>query len=140
MLTFALFGAGRIGRMHARNLAANPNVKLASIYDIDEAASSQAGREVGAAAAGSVEEILGDASIDAVFIASATATHCDLIEQSVRAGKAVLCEKPIHLDIRRVDACRGVVADSGVAVQIGFNRRYDPSHRASQRSIATRVW
>ena len=94
-----------------------------------------AAAECAAAAVDSAQAILGDSSIDAVFIASATDTHCDLIEQSVRAGKAVLCEKPIHLDLNRVNACREAVAGSGVPIQIGFNRRFDPSHLALQRAV-----
>ncbi len=134
MLTIGQFGAGRIGRMHARNLVANPRVKLAGIYDVDAAASAEAAQECGTRSADSVDSILGDTSVDAVLIASSTDTHCDLIERSVRAGKAVLCEKPIHLDIRRVDACRKVVEESGVPVQIGFNRRFDPSHAALHKA------
>lgn len=134
MLTFGQFGAGRIGRMHARNLAANPRVQLAGIYDVDSTASARAAKECGTRCADSVDAILGDAAIDAVLIASSTDTHCELIERSARAGKAVLCEKPIHLDIGRVDACKRVVDRSGVPVQIGFNRRFDPSHAALQRA------
>ncbi len=135
MLQFGLFGAGRIGRMHARNLAANPRARLVSIYDIAGAAASEAAAECGAAAVDSAESILGDSSIDAIFIASATDTHCDLIEQSVRAGKAVLCEKPIHLDLNRVSASREAIAGSSVPIQIGFNRRFDPGHLALQRAV-----
>ena len=116
MLTFGQFGAGRIGRMHARNLAASPRAELSAIYDLDAAASKAAAEETGAAPAPTIDAVLGDTSIDAVLIASSTDTHCDLIERAVRAGKAVICEKPIHLDIRRVDACREVVAESGVPV------------------------
>ncbi len=135
MLNFGLFGAGRIGRMHARNLAANPRVRLVSIYDVAAAAASAAAAESGASAVDSAQAILGDSSIDAVLIASATDTHCDLIEQSVRAGKAVLCEKPIHLDLNRVNACREAIAGSGVPIQIGFNRRFDAGHLALQRAV-----
>lgn len=135
MLTIALFGAGRIGRMHATNLAANSRVQLGPIYDVDSAASKSVAAESGTTAASSVEAVLMDSAVDAVLIASSTDTHCVLIEESVRAGKAVLCEKPIHLDIRRVDACREVVAASGVPVQIGFNRRFDPSHASLRRAV-----
>ena len=134
MLTIGQFGAGRIGRMHARNLAFNPRVVIAGIYDVDSVASAEAAQECGTRSATSVDAILGDSSIDAVLIASSTDTHCDLIERAVQAGKAVLCEKPIHLDIRRVDACGEVVKESGVPVQIGFNRRFDPSHAALRRA------
>ncbi len=135
MLKFGLFGAGRIGRMHARNLAGDPRAELVSIYDVVGQVASEVAAETAARAVDSAEAILDDSSIDAVFIASATDTHCDLIEQSVRAGKAVLCEKPIHLDINRVNACRDAIAGSAVAVQIGFNRRFDPGHLALQQAV-----
>ncbi len=128
MLTVGQFGAGRIGRMHARNLAAHPRVRLAGIFDVDRASSAAAADESGTSAVSSIDALLADSSIDAVLIASSTDTHCELIERSAQAGKAVLCEKPIHLDIERVETCRQVVERTGVPVQIGFNRRFDPSH------------
>lgn len=135
MLRFGLFGAGRIGRMHARNLAANARTRLVSIYDVASAAAQEAAAECGAAAVDSAEAIFEDPSIDAVFIASATDTHCDLIERAAQASKAALCEKPIHLDLDRVNACRDAVAASGIPIQIGFNRRFDPGHLALQRAL-----
>lgn len=135
MLRIALFGAGRIGRMHAKNLAAHPRVELAGIYDIDSRASAEVARETGTHASRSIGALLGDRSIDAVLIASSTDTHCTLIEHAVRARKAVLCEKPIHLDISRVDTCAKVVEASRMPVQIGFNRRFDPSHSALRDAI-----
>ncbi len=134
MLRLGLFGAGRIGGMHARNLAAHPEVELAGIFDIDAAASAEAARQTGSKAVDSVDDLLGDAAVEGVLIASATDTHCDLIERSAKAGKAVLCEKPIHLDIKRVEACAKVVANTGAFVQIGFNRRFDPSHSAVRQA------
>ena len=66
-------------------------------------------------------------SIDAVVVASPTPTHVDLLTRAVRAGKAVLCEKPIDLDIARVDACRAEIGALADRVMLGFNRRFDPS-------------
>ncbi len=137
MIRIGLFGAGRIGRMHAHNLAAHGRVELAGIYDIDGAAAAVAAAETGAAAAASVDDVLSDPSVDAVLIATSTDTHCELIERSAQAGKAVFCEKPIHLDIARVDSCGEVVAASGTPVQIGFNRRFDPSHEALRQAART---
>lgn len=123
-------GAGRIGRTHARNLAAHPRANLVGIFDIDPAARQQAASETGCRAVPAAADLLEDPQVDAVFVASATDTHCDLIEAAARAGKAVFCEKPIHLDLARVDECARVVRDAGIPVQIGFNRRFDPSHAA----------
>lgn len=133
MLRFSLLGAGRIGRMHARNLAADPRVELVSVYDVDRSATRGAAEETNASEAPSVEAAI--AGVDAVLIASPTKTHVDLITQAVEAGLAVLCEKPIDLDIDRVEACRERIAELGSRVQVGFNRRFDLSHGGLQRAV-----
>ena len=137
MVRFAQLGAGRIGRMHALNLAAHARAELVGIYDVDSAASAEAASATGSRSFDSVDALLADTSIEAVLIATSTDTHCDLIERSARAGKAVLCEKPIHLDIHRVDQCRAVVEETAAPVQIGFNRRFDPGHSALGRAAAS---
>ena len=137
MVRFAQLGAGRIGRMHALNLAAHARAELVGIYDVDSAASAEAASVTGSRAFDSVDALLGDTSVEAVLIATSTDTHCDLIERSARAGKAVLCEKPIHLDIQRVDQCGAVVKETAARVQIGFNRRFDPSHAALGRAAGS---
>jgi myo-inositol 2-dehydrogenase/D-chiro-inositol 1-dehydrogenase len=135
MLRFGLLGAGRIGSMHARNLAKNPRVELAYVYDIDEPAARKAAEGAGARLAPDIATILSDTAVDAVLIASPTNTHVDLIAQAAQAGKAVLCEKPIDLDITRANRCRDQIADCEVAIQIGFNRRFDPSHGALREAV-----
>lgn len=134
-LRVALFGAGRIGLMHAGNLAIAPRTELAGVYDVDTAAAARAADLTETKAFDSVDAALADESVQAVLIATSTETHCDLIERAAQAGKAILCEKPIHLDIERVDACRAIVAESGASVQIGFNRRFDPSHAALRQAV-----
>ena len=135
MLRFGLFGAGRIGSMHARNLAANPRVELSYVYDVDELAARKAAEGASARLAPDITTILTDAAVDAVLIASPTNTHVDLIRQSAKAGKAVLCEKPIALDIALVNECRDQIANCEAPVQIGFNRRFDPSHSALNEAV-----
>jgi myo-inositol 2-dehydrogenase/D-chiro-inositol 1-dehydrogenase len=136
MINFALFGAGRIGVLHAANIAANHSrARLACVYDTNAAAAEHTAAKYGARVASSVEAALGDAAIGAVLIASSTDTHVDLITASARAGKPVLCEKPIDLDIERVERCRRDIAGTGVPVQIAFNRRYDHNHRAVREAV-----
>ncbi len=130
MLNFGLVGCGRIGRVHAATIAAHPRARLAACFDIVEAAAAEVGAATGARVAGSVDAILADPGIGAVLIASATDTHVDLITRAAQAGKAVLCEKPVDLDIARVDRCWAVIGASSPLVMIGFNRRFDPSFRA----------
>jgi myo-inositol 2-dehydrogenase/D-chiro-inositol 1-dehydrogenase len=135
VIRFALFGAGRIGAMHAANLAASPDARLVCVHDpVADAAAEVAGRHA-VQAAGDVEAAL-NAGVDAVLIASSTNTHVELITAAARAGKAVFCEKPIDLSLQRVAQCWDAVRGCGVPIQIGFNRRYDASHRRVRDLVA----
>lgn len=134
-MRFALFGAGRIGRMHAANLVRHPDAELAYVFDVVEEAAETCAKAHGAKRSVSVEAALQDSSVDAVLIASSTDTHVDLIEASVNAGKPVLCEKPVDLDIDRVDACWDRIRAKNPRVMIGFNRRFDPSLKAVRDGV-----
>ena len=129
-LGFAVLGCGRIGRMHAQVLGRHPKARLVSVYDVvAEAAAATAG-ELGVGQAADIAAVLGDPAVDAVLIASPTDTHVALIVQAVRAGKAVLCEKPIDLDTGRAAACWAEIEPFDPVIMIGFNRRFDPSFQA----------
>ncbi|TLU74456.1 inositol 2-dehydrogenase [Lichenicoccus roseus] len=135
MVRFAVLGCGRIGRMHAANLARHPDASLVSVFDIAQAAAAEVAGQLGVRQAASVEEILGDAGVDAVLIATSTDTHVELIIAAARAGKAVLCEKPIDLDMARVIRCWNEIGSLDPTVMIGFNRRFDPSFAALRRRV-----
>ncbi|MDR3518103.1 MAG: inositol 2-dehydrogenase [Azospirillaceae bacterium] len=134
MLRFGLLGAGRIGAIHGANIAAHGAAQLVGIADIHQPAAEALAAKLGTKVA-SVAAILADPAIDAVVIASSTDTHAPLIEAAARAGKAIFCEKPIDLDSGRVAACLKVVADCGVPLGLGFNRRFDPSFRALRDAV-----
>ena len=135
MIRFALFGAGRIGAMHAGHLVACPEARLICVYDPAASAAAALAERHGAVVAASVDVALA-AGIDAVLIASSTNTHVDLIVAAARAGKAIFCEKPIDLSLQRVEECWERVRGCGVPIQIGFNRRYDGSHRRVRELVA----
>ena len=136
MIRFALFGCGRIGRVHADSIDVHPRAELAWVYDPIESAALEIAEQYGAAAAPTADTAIDDPSVDAVVIASATPTHVDLLTRAVRAGKAVLCEKPIDLDLARVDRCWVEIAALNPTVMVGFNRRFDPSFREVHDRIA----
>jgi len=139
-INFALFGVGRIGTLHAANIAAShPRARLTYVYDLNTTAAAAIARQYGAKVAPSVDAVLEDRAVDAVLIASPTNTHVELITACARAGKAILCEKPIDLDIELVERCKKEIAGSGAPIQIGFNRRYDRSHRAVRESNIGRL-
>jgi myo-inositol 2-dehydrogenase/D-chiro-inositol 1-dehydrogenase len=125
MINFCQFGAGRIGAIHAGNIAGHPDAQLRIVVDPDRAAVERLAARYGATV-GTREEALADPAVDAVVIASSTDTHADLIEAAARAGKAVFCEKPLDLDRRRAEACVDVVRECSVPLMVGFNRRFDP--------------
>jgi myo-inositol 2-dehydrogenase/D-chiro-inositol 1-dehydrogenase len=131
MLRIAVIGCGRIGRMHAANIAAHPRAALASVYDTDVKAAAAVAAQHGVKAAETLDALFADKHADAVLVASVTGTHAEYIERAVAAKKPVLCEKPIDLSLVRVNACAAKVLNAGVPIQIGFNRRFDPGHRAA---------
>jgi myo-inositol 2-dehydrogenase/D-chiro-inositol 1-dehydrogenase len=132
--TIALFGAGRIGRIHAANIHAHARARLK--YVIDVSADAAAGI-VASTGASHVEpaRALADREVDALLIASPTDTHAPLIESGAAAGKAMLCEKPVDLDAARARQCVAAADRAGVLLAIGFNRRYDPSFRRVKDGI-----
>ncbi len=123
---FCQFGAGRIGKIHAGNIAASSRARLRYVVDVHAGPAAELAHRHGARVA-DMEEALGDPAVDAVLIASPTDTHADLIEAAAKAGKAIFCEKPIDLDLARVDEAARCVAQAGVLALIAFNRRFDPT-------------
>ena len=93
MINFSLMGAGRIGKMHAKFIAAHPNAKLKYIYDVNSQFAEEVAKSTGCSIASSPEEAINSDDIDAVLIASATPTHTLFITMAAKAGKAIFCEK-----------------------------------------------
>ena len=129
MINFALLGAGRIGKMHAQNIISNPKCNLVSVYDVNKDNANIVAKLCNAKVENSPEEAINNQEVQAVFIASTTTTHIKYIILSAKAGKPILCEKPIDLDINKVNDCFNEIKNLGVPIQIGFNRRFDESHR-----------
>ena len=122
-----IIGAGRIGKVHARALCTTvPEAKVIAISDVIEAAAKSLAAEFAIPKASTnYKDILQDKEVDAVFICSSTDTHANIIEESAKAGKHIFCEKPIALDLAKIDQALKAVKDAGVTLMVGFNRRYD---------------
>ncbi|WP_375451761.1 inositol 2-dehydrogenase [uncultured Devosia sp.] len=131
---FGLLGAGRIGKVHAKAVSANPNARLVAVADAMEQAAKDIAAQYGCEVR-SIAQILAATDIDAVVICTPTDTHADLIEQFAKAGKAIFCEKPIDLDVERVKACLKIVDATGGTLMVGFNRRFDPHFLAVKAVI-----
>ncbi|HKA04480.1 MAG TPA: Gfo/Idh/MocA family oxidoreductase, partial [Acidimicrobiales bacterium] len=125
-----IVGVGRIGAMHADLLASQvPGASLAAVADARPAAAAEvAGRHDVPALA--VDALIESPDVDAVAICSSTDTHVEVMVAAAKAGKAVFCEKPVSLYLDEVDRGLAAVEAAGVPLMIGFNRRFDPAHRA----------
>jgi myo-inositol 2-dehydrogenase/D-chiro-inositol 1-dehydrogenase len=136
-IRIGVIGAGRIGRLHAQNLAYRvPGAKLVAVADVLVEAAQSVASELGLVAYQDYRRILEDKSMDAVFICSSTDTHAQIIEEAAEAGKQIFCEKPIALDLSKIDRALAAVERAGVKLQIGFNRRFDPNFRRVHDAVA----
>ena len=132
MIKFALLGVGRIGKIHAANIALNPKSSIECIYDIDSNNAKKVADSFGGSVASSSQEAISNPNVDVVYICSATPTHTEYILSAAKAEKGIFCEKPIDLDINKVEQCKKDLENFNVPIHIGFNRRFDPSHLSTK--------
>ena len=132
-LRIGVLGTGRIGRMHADYIARHtPRAVLSAVSDVNVEAAAAGAAEYGVPSL-SAEEVI--AASDAVAICTSTDTHVDYIVAAAEAGKAIFCEKPVSLDLAEVDRAAEVLDRTGVPFMVGFNRRFDPGHRAVRDAV-----
>ncbi len=138
-INFGIIGAGRIGKIHAENLASRiPGATVLAIADPNiEAARELATRLHVPSAVAEADALFDDPAINAVAICSSTDTHARFIIEAAQAGKHIFCEKPIAYDLAQIDAALAAVAKAGVSLQIGFNRRFDPNFRALRQAVVS---
>jgi myo-inositol 2-dehydrogenase/D-chiro-inositol 1-dehydrogenase len=128
-----IVGVGRIGKLHADNLLRIQGVRLKAVADPFLDPEEWTSREIEASR--DPDSLIEDDQIDAVLICSPTPTHAALIEAAARAGKHIFCEKPLDLDPERIQKTLSVVAKTGVRLQVGFNRRFDPTFARLRRAV-----
>ncbi|HEY7763819.1 MAG TPA: inositol 2-dehydrogenase [Aestuariivirgaceae bacterium] len=135
MLGVAVLGAGRIGKIHAGNVALNPRLRLVAVADPVAEAARALAQQLNCEASTDPVATVERADVDAIIIGTPTDTHVDFLLQGAEAGKAVLCEKPVDLDIARAEMAAEKVEELNARVMIGFNRRFDPSAQELKRQI-----
>ncbi len=137
MLNIGVIGAGRIGQVHARNLAYRiPSACVRAIADVNEEAARQLAAQLGIPGVSTdFRAILSDTEIQAVLVCSSTDTHARITQEAARAGKHVFCEKPISHSLAEIDETLAAVHRAGVKLQVGFNRRFDANFRRVRRAI-----
>jgi myo-inositol 2-dehydrogenase / D-chiro-inositol 1-dehydrogenase len=134
-MRFCVFGAGRMGERHIANITANKRAELAYVIDSVHDRAASVAERFGGRASDAPSVALEDPTVDAVIVASPTDTHVDLIIAAARAGKAILCEKPIDLDMTRVEMCQAAIGEYNVPIMIGFQRRFDVTHLAVKHAV-----
>jgi myo-inositol 2-dehydrogenase/D-chiro-inositol 1-dehydrogenase len=129
----ALLGAGRIGALHARLLAAHDDVDAVLVGDVDAARAEEVAASVGGRAA-PIDAVLAE-DADVAVITAATSAHAELIGACLDAGLPTFCEKPIALGLEETAAVVERVERDGAVLQIGFQRRFDAGHREARRLV-----
>lgn len=135
MVGIAVLGAGRIGKIHAANVAASKFAKLVVVADPFAEAASRLADELGAEAMTDCEAAIDRADVDAIVIGTPTHTHINLMLRAVRLGKAVLCEKPIDLDMAKSLAAVEEVERLNGRVMLAFNRRFESTFAEMRAAI-----
>ena len=136
-LNVGLIGVGRLGRIYARELSTRiPSVRLAAVADLDQSAAADMAHELDVPRwYGDPADLLADADVTAVVIASPTRSHCALTEAAVSRGKAIFCEKPPALSLEEALAMKTAVDRAGAFFQLGFMRRFDRGYAAAKRQL-----
>ena len=137
-INVGVIGVGRIGSMHTRNLKYQVSgVNVLGVADVFEEAAQKVANELAIPIAEKdYHLLLENKDIDAVIICSSTDTHAQIISEAAKAGKHIFCEKPIALDLKKIDEAIAAVEKAGVKLQVGFNRRFDPSFRKAKKMVA----
>lgn len=133
-MRIGVIGAGRIGHVHATNLAALPDVDVV-LADADGAAAAALAGELGVEHRADVEELLAS-ELDGVVVAAATAAHAPLVMAAADHGLPTLCEKPISLDLAVTDRVLDHVGRAGTVLDVAFQRRHDPAFADARNRIA----
>jgi myo-inositol 2-dehydrogenase/D-chiro-inositol 1-dehydrogenase/scyllo-inositol 2-dehydrogenase (NAD+) len=132
-----LIGAGRAGMIHGRNFASRvPRAAMTAVSDVLEEGAKTAARELGVSAVYTdYREALRDSAVDAVIVVTPTKFHRDIVIAAARAGKHILCEKPMAMNREECQSMIDAAASAGVVLQIGFMRRFDANFRRAKEII-----
>ena len=130
MINACLIGVGRMGQSHAKHIQKSPYASLYCVTDPNEELAKQVAEQFQCKSYATAEEALQDPNVDAVVIVSNTDTHAELIIAAAKAGKPIFCEKPIDLQLEKIDRCLEVVEREDVPLFVAFNRRFDPSFQS----------
>jgi inositol 2-dehydrogenase len=136
-LAIGLIGAGRLGRVYARDLASRiAETRLVAIADPVEAVAKEVAAEFDVPKYyGEPAALIDDPAVDALVIVSPTHTHRELVIAAASRKKPTFCEKPPALSLDEVAAMQDAVSSSGMFLQMGFMRRFDSGYASAKKQI-----
>ncbi|MFM8836868.1 MAG: Gfo/Idh/MocA family oxidoreductase, partial [Actinomycetota bacterium] len=136
-IAIGVLGVGRIGVMHAELIAQRiEGARLAGVFDLNNAAAKDVAAKFNCRQFSDPEELMSSSEVDAIAICTSTDTHVDMLVKASKFKKPVFCEKPISLSLSETYRVLKAINDSKTPLMIGFNRRFDPSHRSVRNSVA----
>jgi myo-inositol 2-dehydrogenase/D-chiro-inositol 1-dehydrogenase len=135
-----VLGCGRIGVMHAELIAQRiEGAHLAGVYDVISESAQKVATKFGCQHFSDPESLMSSADVNAIAICTSTDTHVEVLIMASKYKKPVFCEKPISLSLTETDRALKAISDSKTPLMLGFNRRYDPTHRSVRDSVANGV-
>ncbi len=135
ILGAAVIGLGMMGQRHARIWAELPGTRLVSVYDLDAQLTAQAAQAYDVVGAASLQEALGAPGVDMVSVCTDDRYHLEPCVAAARAGKHVLVEKPLALNLADADAIIAACHGAGVTLMVGHVVRFDPRYQAAKQAI-----
>ena len=134
-VNIAIFGVGRIGKIHLKNLLRFSGVNVVAVADTHYPADEFKKEFKDVFFSSNPEEVLALPAVEAVLICTPTSSHAAMIELALQSGKHIFCEKPVDLSLERTKALVDMANQSGVKLMLGFNRRFDPDFLQARKSI-----
>lgn len=136
MFKIGIIGCGRISQVrHIPEYAANPDAELAGYYDLNKERADQLAKQYGGKAYASYEELLADKEIDAVSVCVANHDHAEITIAALRAGKHVLCEKPMAMSLEECEKMVATAKEENRFLMVGHNQRLAKAHEKARKLV-----
>ena len=123
MINIALFGLGRIGSMHAQNIFLNNKCSLQYVFDIDQSLAKKIAKKFNSISIENTRIAYNDKNVDVIFITTPTSTHIKYIMEAVKFKKTIFCEKPLDLNINKINECKNILESEDVKNTINCLRK-----------------
>ena len=135
-LRVGIVGCGRISVRHFSSADTLPEAELVACCDLKKSNTEKFAKQYGVKEFSDYKEMIASPDIDAIVVATPTQTHFPILMDCIATGKPIFCEKPLTFTTEEAEKIEEAVAETGVYLQVGFMRRYDPGHVAAKKMIS----